>query len=66
MKKKQEAPISAWCEEVMALGNEHRYRPLQVNSSLMIGSGPHGWHAYAVLATKARIEQIKQAMRRAG
>jgi hypothetical protein len=63
MKKKAlQEQISTFCEEVMALGNSYRYRPLQVNSSLMIGSGPEGWYAYAVLATRERVGEIKRAM----
>lgn len=64
MKKKQVIKDSPYAFQVMLLGNTHRYKPLQVNGSLMIGSGPEGWHAYAVLATKERIMQIKQAMER--
>lgn len=65
MKKKAlQEQVSAFAEEVMQLGNQHHYMPLQVNGALMIGSGPEGWHAYAVLATEGRIGEIERAMKR--
>jgi hypothetical protein len=63
-KKALQEQVSGYCEEVMQLGNEHHYRPLQVNGALVIGGGPEGWHAYAVLATRERIGEIERAMKR--
>ncbi len=66
MKKKQDVKehVSPFADQVMQLGSECGYRPLQVNSSLLIGEGRHGWHAYAVLAAERRIGEIKQALER--
>lgn len=64
MKKKQEAQqVSPHAFQVMRIGNMYRYRPLQVNNSLLIGSGPEGWHAYAVLATEERVGEIEKAIK---
>jgi hypothetical protein len=64
MKKKEAASIRALYEEVMKLGNSCKYKQLQVNGSLIIGAGPEGWRAYAVLAVEKRIGEIKRAIQR--
>ena len=64
MKKKEEENISALYDKVMELGNAYHYKRLEVNGSLIIGAGPEGWRAYAVLAVEKRVEQIKRAIQR--
>lgn len=60
----QKEQVSPFYEEVMKLGNSCRYKQLEVNDSLIIGGGPEGWRAYAVLAIEKRIAEIKRAIQR--
>jgi hypothetical protein len=58
----QKEQVSPLYEEVMKLGNTHRYKRLEVNDSLIIGAGPEGWHAYAVKAVEKRVREIERAI----
>ena len=60
----QKEQRSPYYFQVMQLGNSCHYKQLQVNGSLIIGSGPEGWRAYAVLAAEKRIEEINRALKR--
>lgn len=62
----QKEQVSPFYDEVMKLGNSYHYKRLEINGSLIIGAGPEGWHAYAVLAVEKRVEEIRRAIQREG
>lgn len=68
MSKKQiERKPGPFYDQVMRLGDMYRYRPLQVNNSLLIGAGPAGWSALAwVLTSQKRVDEIASAIEKEG